>query len=269
MAKDLENKTAIVTAASRGIGLAIAEKFVAEGAIVYMAVRDSEKNRQLTEQLHDQNENYRCVFYDAFDFTTYSPMIQHVVDEVGHLDILVNNFGTTDVSKDTTLVDGDSKAFFDIVDKNIASVYYTSKYAVKAMLKQETGGSIVNISSVAGTTPDISRLAYGVSKAAINSLTKQTAVEYARNKIRANAVLPGFVGTDGALQNMSKSFVDGFLKHVPLHEIVKPVDIANMVAFLASDKARYVTGKLVTVAGGFGLPTPIYGNAMSGNIKQG
>ena len=80
MAKDLENKTAIVTAASRGIGLAIAEKFVAEGAIVYMAVRDSEKNRQLTEQLHDQNENYRCVFYDAFDFTTYAPMIQQVVD---------------------------------------------------------------------------------------------------------------------------------------------------------------------------------------------
>lgn len=76
-----------------------------------MAVRDSEKNRQLTEQLHDQNENYRCVFYDAFDFTTYAPMIQQVVDEVGHLDILVNNFGTTDVSKDTTLVDGDSKAF--------------------------------------------------------------------------------------------------------------------------------------------------------------
>lgn len=91
MAKDLENKTAIVTAASRGIGLAIAEKFVAEGAIVYMAVRDSEKNRQLTEQLHDQNENYRYVFYDAFDFTTYAPMIQQVVDEVGHLDILVNN----------------------------------------------------------------------------------------------------------------------------------------------------------------------------------
>lgn len=89
MAKDLENKTAIVTAASRGIGLAIAEKFVAEGAIVYMAVRDSEKNRQLTEQLHDQNENYRCVFYDAFDFTTYAPMIQQVVDEVGLWSIIL------------------------------------------------------------------------------------------------------------------------------------------------------------------------------------
>mgnify|MGYP002610827809 FL=1 len=269
MTKDLENKTAIVTAASRGIGLAIAEKLVEQGAIVYMAVRDSEKNRQLTARLHEQNENFRSVFYDAFDFATYAPMIQEVVQDAGHLDILVNNFGTTDVKKDTTLVDGDSQTFFDIVDKNIASVYYTSKYAVKVMREQESGGDIINISSVAGTTPDISRLAYGVSKAAINSLTKQTAVEYARDKIRANAVLPGFVGTDGALQNMSKSFLDGFLKHVPLNEVVKPVDIANMVAFLASDKARYVTGELITVAGGFGLPTPIYGDAMSGSIKKG
>ena len=126
MIKDLANKTAIVTAASRGIGLAIAEKLVEEGAVVYMAVRDSEKNRQLTARLHEQNENFRSVFYDAFDFATYAPMIQEVVQDAGHLDILVNNFGTTDVKKDTTLVDGDSQTFFDIVDKNIASVYYTS-----------------------------------------------------------------------------------------------------------------------------------------------
>ena len=89
MTKDLENKTAIVTAASRGIGLAIAEKLVEQGAIVYMAVRDSEKNRQLTAQLHEQNENFRSVFYDAFDFATYAPMIQEVVQDAGHLDILV------------------------------------------------------------------------------------------------------------------------------------------------------------------------------------
>lgn len=99
MTKDLENKTAIVTAASRGIGLAIAEKLVEQGAIVYMAVRDSEKNRQLTARLHEQNENFRSVFYDAFDFATYAPMIQEVVQDAGHLDILVNNFGTTDVKK--------------------------------------------------------------------------------------------------------------------------------------------------------------------------
>lgn len=268
MTKDLENKVAIVTAASRGIGLAITKKFVEEGAIVYMAVRDSEKNRKLTAEMHAENPNYRSVIYNAFDFDTYEPMIQEVVKDAGHLDILVNNFGTTNVKEDTTLVDGNSEAFFDIVNKNLASVYYTSKYAVKAMKDQENGGNIINISSVAGTNPDVSRLAYGVSKAAINSLTQQTAVEYARDGIRANAVLPGFVGTDGAMQNMSQSFLDGFLKHVPLDEIVKPEDIANMVAFLASDKSRYVTGELIPVAGGFGLPTPIFGDVMSGNTEQ-
>lgn len=268
MSKNLENKVAIVTAASRGIGLAITKKFVEEGAIVYMAVRDSEKNRKLTAEMHAENPNYRSVIYNAFDFDTYEPMIQEVVKDAGHLDILVNNFGTTNVKEDTTLVDGNSEAFFDIVNKNLASVYYTSKYAVKAMKGQENGGNIINISSVAGTNPDVSRLAYGVSKAAINSLTQQTAVEYARDGIRANAVLPGFVGTDGAMQNMSQSFLDGFLKHVPLDEIVKPEDIANMVAFLASDESRYVTGELIPVAGGFGLPTPIFGDVMSGNTEQ-
>lgn len=265
----LENQVAIVTAASRGIGYAIAQKLFHDGATVYLAVRDSEKNRALTEKLHRENDRFRSVFYNAFDFDTYQPMIKTVIEEAGKLDILVNNFGTTNVKKDLTLVDGDSAAFFDIVNKNLASVYYTSKYAVMEMLKQPTGGTIVNISSVAGTVPDISRLAYGVSKAAINSMTKQIAVEYARHHIRCNAVLPGLVGTDGALQNMSKSFLDGFLKNVPLNAVVKPEDIANMVAFLASDEARYVTGELVPVAGGFGLPTPIYGDAMSGEFKQG
>lgn len=269
MPERLENKVALVTAASRGIGYAIAQKLFADGAIVYLAVRDSAKNRALTEKLHAQNDRFRAVFYDAFDFGTYQPMIKDVIQSAGHLDILVNNFGTTNVKKDLTLVDGDSDAFFDIVNKNLASVYYTSKYAVIEMMRQANGGNIINISSVAGTVPDISRLAYGVSKAGINSLTKQIAVEYARHHIRCNAVLPGFVGTDGALQNMSQSFLDGFLKNVPLNAIVKPVDIANMVAFLASDEARFVTGELIPVAGGFGLPTPIYGDAMSGEFKQG
>ncbi|WP_290033221.1 7alpha-hydroxysteroid dehydrogenase [Ligilactobacillus cholophilus] len=268
MTEELNGKVALVTAASRGIGLAITKELVENGAIVYMAVRDSEKNRNLTAELHAENDKFRSVIYNAFDFDTYEPMIEKVVEEAGHLDILVNNFGTTDIQKDTTLADGDSEVFFDIVNKNIASVYYTSKYAVKAMRTQENGGNIINISSIAGTTPDISRLAYGVSKAAINSLTQQTAVEYARNKIRANAILPGFVGTDGALQNMSKSFLDGFLKNVPLNEIVKPEDIANLVVFLASDKSRYITGELIPVAGGFGLPTPIYGDVVNNNIQE-
>lgn len=262
---NLTNKVAIVTAASRGIGLAITKKFVADGAIVYMAVRDSEKNRNLTDQMHQENDHYRRVIYDALNFDTYQPMIDEVIRDTGHLDILVNNFGTTDVKRDLDLIHGDSDRFFEIVKDDIASVYYSSKFAVKQMIKQDNGGSIINISSVAGTTPDVSRLAYTTSKAAINSLTRNIAVQYARNKVRANAVLPGLVKTDGAMDNMSQDFLDTFLKHVPLNEIVEPDDIANAVAFLASDDARFVTGELLPVTGGFGLPTPIYGDVVSGH----
>lgn len=265
---DLTNKVAIVTASSRGIGLEISKQIVAAGATVYMAVRDSEKNRALTTKLHAENDHYHTVFYDAFDIDTYQPMIDNVVNDAGHLDILVNNFGTTDVKHDKTLVDGDSKRFFEIVEEDIASVYYTSKYAVMQMMKQANGGSIINISSVAGTTPDVSRLAYTTSKAAINSLTRNIAVQYARNNIRVNAVLPGLVKTDGAMQNMSQDFLDTFLKHVPLNRIATPADIAKAVLFLASDDADFITGQLLPVAGGFGLPTPIYGDVMSGH-QQG
>lgn len=265
---DLSGKVAIVTAASRGIGLAITKKFVKDGAIVYMAVRDSQKNRDLTKKLHAENDRYRSVIYNALDFDTYKPMIEEVVKDAGHLDILVNNFGTTDILHDKTLTDGDVDKYFEIVHEDIASVYYSSRYAVEQMVKQENGGNIVNISSVAGTTPDVSRLAYTTSKAAINSLTRNIAVQYARQKVRCNAVLPGLVKTDGAMDNMSQQFLDTFLKHVPLGEIVKPEDIANAVAFLASDDARYITGELLPVCGGFGLPTPIYGDVMNGDSAR-
>lgn len=259
---ELENKVAIVTAASRGIGLEISKQFVNEGATVYMAVRNSEKNRKLTKELHEQNDRFRFVFYDAYDVESYKPMIDEVFNETKRIDILVNNFGHTDTSKDITLTEGDSETFFDILNINVASVYYTSKYAIPYMTKTEDGGNIINISSIAGTTPDISRIAYSTSKAAVNSLTTNIATQYARANIRSNAILPGLVATDAAMNNMSDEFLGTFLKHVPLNRVATVEDIANLAVFLASDKSSFITGELIPVAGGFGLPTPIYGDVM-------
>lgn len=260
MMNRLEGKTAIVTAASRGIGLAITKAYVENGAKVYMAMRDSKKNRDLIAELQQENPLYQAVYYNAFDFESYQPMIEEVIEKEGKIDILVNNFGHTDVQRDKTLTTGDSDAFFHILNVDVASVYYTSKYTVEQMQKQDQGGSIVNISSIGGITPDIARLAYTTSKAAINSLTKSIAVQYARNQIRCNAILPGLVGTDSALQNMDERFLSTFLKHVPLNRIATPEDIAQAAVYLGSDESSFVTGELISVAGGFGKPTPIYGD---------
>ena len=151
---------------------------------------------------------------------------------------------------------------------NLKSVYLPSKAAVAQMLKTG-GGSIINISSVGGIFPDMSRLAYGISKSAINFLTKNIAVQYARNNIRCNAVLPGFVATDAAMEHMSEDFLKMFLKNVPLNRPATPEDIANAVLFFASDNSSFITGETMPVAGGFGLPSPMYSQYMDMGVKRG
>ena len=124
----------------------------------------------------------------------------------------------------------------------------------------KNGGSIINISSVGGSVPDISQIAYGTSKAAINYLTKLIAVHEAKHKIRCNAVLPGMTATDAVKENLSDDFRSLFLKHIPLARMGLPEEIASAVVYFASDESAYTTGQILTVSGGFGLATPVYGD---------
>ena len=130
------------------------------------------------------------------------------------------------------------------------------------------GGSIINISSVGGIVPDISQVAYGTSKAAINYLTKLIAVQEAHNNIRCNAVLPGMINTEALEKNLSKDFRNLFIKHIPLKRIGLPEEIANAVVYFASDESKYTTGQILAVSGGFGLATPIYGDLQDIDIKR-
>ncbi len=358
--KELENKVALVSSSTRGIGLACAKALAAQGAAVYLGVRRLEAGQQIADELIAAGGRAGVVFFDASREESFSGMVDEVaakegrldilvagqqiadeliaaggragvvffdasreesfsgmVDEVaakeGRLDILVNNFGSTDVKTDLDVVNGPSEDFFRIVNTNLKSVYLPSKAAVPLMAKNG-GGSIINIGSVGGlypdlsrtaygvskaaihfltkdiavqyarqgvrcnavlpgftatdaAYPDLSRTAYGVSKAAIHFLTKDIAVQYARQGVRCNAVLPGFTATDAALNNMSQAFLDLFLKNVPLNRPGRPEDIADAVAFLASDRAAFITGEILPVAGGFGLPTPLYGSYMSAGAK--
>lgn len=251
----LESKVVLVTAATRGIGLAIAKKCAQEGARVYMAARDPERGEQIAKSL----QNVKCVYNDATKPETFFSMVQEVVADAGRMDVLVNNFGSSDPAKDLDFARTDPQVFLDTVQLNLRSVFVASQAAAKQMAGQG-GGSIVNISSVGGLIPDISQVAYGTSKAAINYLTKLIAVQEAKNRIRCNAVLPGMTATEAVQTRLSEGFRDLFLRHVPLGRMGLPEEIAEAVCYFASDASAYTTGQILTVSGGFGLGTPVYGD---------
>ena len=258
------DKVALVTSATRGIGFASALKLAREGAIVYMGVRRLEVTQEICDKYKEQ-ENLKMipVFFDAYKEESYKSMIEFVIENEGKLDILVNNFGTSTPQKDLDLINTEEDYFFDMLKANIGTVFSITKLAIPHMIKNG-GGNIVNISSIGGSIPDISRIAYGVSKSGVNNITQQIDMQYARHNIRCNAVLPGITATDAALDNMPQSFIDSFLTHIPLNRMGRPEDMANVVAFFASDDSSYITGNVMEVAGGYGLGTPQYADNIRG-----
>ena len=254
----LKDKVVLVTASTRGIGLACVKACAKEGALVYMAARNMERAGEIAEALRAEGSRVKCVYNDAAKPETFSAMVADTVKEAGRIDVLVNNFGTSKPGKDLDFAQTDPSVFLDTVSINLRSVFMASQAAAKHMAAQG-GGSIVNISSVGGIVPDISQVAYGTSKAAINYLTKLIAVHEAKNKIRCNAVLPGMTATEAVEKHLSDAFRTLFLRHIPLGRIGLPEEVAAAVVYLASDEAAYITGQILTVSGGFGLATPVYG----------
>lgn len=259
----LQNKVAIVTASITGIGYATVKKLAENGATTYLAAHLKEDSEKAVKTLTDQGLNVKYVYFDAFDNTSHAACIEEVVKNEGRLDILVNNFGATDPTKDLDLVRGDTETFFRTVNSNIESVYLTSKAAIPHMI-QNGGGNIVNVSSIGSILPDFSRLGYMVSKAAINSLTQNIAFEYARMGIRCNSIMPGMTATPAVMECMTEEFSQAYLKHVPLGRIAQPEEMANAILYFASDDSSYVTGTIQNMAGGFGMGTPMFGDYMTG-----
>ncbi len=255
--KTLDGKVAVVTSATKGIGLACALKLAERGAHVFMAVRRVEDTQKICDSHQEDGLIMTPIYFDATVSDSYASMVKKVIQQANRIDILVNNFGIGKTNEDFNLVDGSEKAFFDILELNLGSVYRVSKLVVPHMIANN-GGSIVNISSIGGLIPDITRIGYGVSKAAVNNITKQIALQYARNNIRCNAVLPGLTATDAAIKNMPKEFLESFLANVPLNRMASPEDIANSVLFFAGEESSYITGHILDVAGGYGLGTPQY-----------
>ena len=263
----LKDKVVLITASTRGIGLATVQACAREGAIVYMAARNIERAEDRAKELNDQGYNVKTVYNDAYEKDTYVSMIDEVVKNEGRIDVLVNNFGTSNPKVDRDIKTTEYEEFIRTIDANLSSVFISSQKAVEHMTKTG-GGSIINISSIGGLVPDVSQIAYGTSKAAINYLTKLIAVQSARDNIRCNVVLPGMTATDAVMDNLNDEFKEFFLKHTPIKRMAKPEEIAAAIVYFASDESAFTTGQIMDVSGGFGLPTPVFGDMIDMKTKR-
>ena len=264
----LEKKIILITASTRGIGLSCVEACAREGAICYMAARNLKAAKKTADNLNEQGFTINYVYNDAQKPETFVSMIDEIIEKEGHLDVLINNFGTSNPKKDLDFAHTDISNYLDIVTLNLRSVFLASQTAAKYMVSHG-GGSIINISSIGGLVPDISQVAYGTSKAAINYLTKLIAVQGAASNIRCNAILPGMTATEAVEKNLSEEFRRLFLRHIPLNKIGLPEEIAAAAVYFASDESAYTTGQILSISGGFGLATPVYGDLLGKDNRVG
>lgn len=242
----MERKTAVVTGASRGIGKAIALALAKDGFNVVINYNgNKEKAEQVKKECEDYGVNAITVKANVADFTESENLIKEAVSTFGSIDVLVNNSGIT---KDTLLLRMKEEDFDSVIDVNLKGTFNTIKHAARQMMKQRSG-SIINMSSVVGISGNAGQINYAASKAGVIGLTKSVARELASRGIRANAVAPGFIETD-MTDELNDKAKEEILKTIPLNDTGKSEDVANLVAFLASEKSRYITGQVIHVDGG-------------------
>jgi 3-oxoacyl-[acyl-carrier protein] reductase len=250
--KLLENKTAIVTGAARGIGEAIAIKFAEHGANVaftYVSDSSAEKATALEEKLKGWSVKAKAWKSNAGDFAQCEAFVSDVLKEFSSVDICVNNAG---ISKDNLLLRMSQDQWEDVIRINLNSVFYMTKQVIKPMMKARNG-AIINMSSVIGEMGNAGQSSYAASKAGIIGFTKSVAKELGSRNIRCNAIAPGFVETDMTSYLKEGEAGDKYRAGIPLGRFATGEDIANVALFLASDMGSYITGQTISVCGGLNI----------------
>lgn len=243
--KLLENKVALITGGSRGIGEAIVRRFAEQGAAVaFTYLSSSEKADKIVADLTAQGATVKAYQSDASSFLAAETLVNEVVKDFGGIDVLINNAGVT---KDNLMLRMSEAQWDTVMDSNLKSVFNMTKHVLRQMLKK--GGAIINMSSVVGVFGNAGQANYAASKAGIIGFTKSIAKEVGSRNVRCNAIAPGYIETE-MTEVLDEKVKENFLSNIPLKRMGKGNEIADTCVFLASDMGAYITGQVLSVCGG-------------------
>ena len=243
-----ENKVALITSATRGIGLACAKKLAENGAKVYLAVRRLDAGQKVADEIIAEGGQAGVVYFDADKEETFTSMVDEVVAKEGRIDILVNNAGIT---RDALVLSMKEEDFQKVIDTNLNGAFYMIKNTYHAFMKRRKG-RIINISSISGVMGNAGQANYAAAKAGLIGMTKSVAKELAGRGITCNAIAPGFIQTDmtAVLSDKVKAAVQ---EQIPMKKMGLVDDVAAAVSFLAGEESGYITGQVLCIDGGLSM----------------
>ena len=243
--KLLENKVALITGGSRGIGEAIAKRYAEQGASVAFTYHSSaERAKKVEADIQAMGVKAKAYQSDASSFAAAEQLVKSVLEDFGKVDVLINNAGIT---KDTLMLRMNEEQWDQVIETNLKSVFNLTKHILRPMLKARSG-SIINMSSVVGVFGNAGQANYAASKAGIIGFSKSIAKEVGSRSIRCNAVAPGFIETD-MTDELDEKTKEAFLASIPMKRLGRAEEVADICVFLGSDMSKYISGQTISVCG--------------------
>lgn len=251
----LKDKVAIVTGSTSGIGIGIARLYAAEGAKVVICGRRKEKGQAVVDMIAQEGGEASYHFMDITDPASIEALIADTAEKYGKIDILVNNAANVAL-KDGRVDEVTLEMWDNIFQSDMRGTFYAIKCVLPYMQKNENGGSIINIGSMAACAGDLGSTAYACAKAGVDMLTQYTALQYGKDNIRCNCVRPGLIVTPDNEAKVPQVLKDIFLSNIMVNRYGCPEDIGHMCVFFGSDESAYVTGQIINVDGGMNSHAP-------------